>query len=87
MDNMIGKLWNGEIAPCEHCGAQDARANQLFSTMVQVREALSRELSEKHRETLIRYADSTEDYLLCMMELAFSDGFRIGTRLALECME
>ena len=26
-------LWNGNIAPCEHCGAQDSAVNHLNATV------------------------------------------------------
>lgn len=79
-------LWNGNIAPCEHCGAHDVDANRLISLMEQNREILRESLTEAQKEWFQKYIDCSEDYLLHMMELAFFDGFTLGGRLAAEVL-
>jgi hypothetical protein len=51
MTQTIGELWNGNIAPCEHCGSHDTEANKLNSLLERNREALRGELTEAQRET------------------------------------
>ena len=80
----ISDLWNGNIAPCEHCGAHDSMVNVLYTKMRQGREALEAELTVQQKSNFERYSQLSEDYLLRMMELAFRDGFTIGSRLAAE---
>ena len=80
----ITDLWNGNIAPVEHCGAHDADANHLIGLMERNREALREGLTAAQKETFQKYVDCSEEYLLRMLELAFSDGFCLGSRLAVE---
>lgn len=84
MTKTIIDLWNGNIAPCDHCGAHDAEAGQLLCLMERHRETLQKGLTAAQTETLQKYIDCSEEYLLRMMELAFCDGFCIGEKLAVE---
>lgn len=84
MTTTIFELWNGNIAPCEHCGAHDSEANHLACLMARNRETLCEGLTAVQVETFQKYIDCSEEYLLRMLELAFCDGFRIGGRLAME---
>lgn len=79
-------LWNGNIAPCEHCGSHDSEANHLIHLMERNREALREGLTAAQSEMLQKYIDCSEEYLLRMMELAFYDGFRTGGKLTVEMM-
>ena len=77
-------LWNGNIAPCEHCGAHDSQANHLVHLMERNRETLREGLTAAQSELLQQYIDCSDEYLLRMMELAFCDGFCTGGRLTME---
>jgi len=77
-------LWNGNIAPCEHCGSHDSEVNHLIRLMERNREALREGLTAAQAEIFQKYIDCSEEYLLRMLELAFYDGFCIGGKLALE---
>lgn len=82
----ITDLWNGNIAPCEHCGSHDAEVNHLIGLMEQNRENLCRGLTELQKETFQKYIDCSEEYLLKMLELAFCDGFCLGSKLMIESL-
>ena len=84
MSNVILDLWNGNVAPCEHCGAHDQQANHLISLMERNREKLCRELTDVQAELFQKYIDCSEEYLLRMLELAFYDGFSLGANLMIE---
>ena len=86
MSQTIYDLWNGNIAPAEHCGSHDSDANHLFSLMARNRETLYGELSDTQKEILQKYADCSEEYLLRMLELAFRDGFSLGCKLVMESL-
>lgn len=86
MVQTISDLWNGDIAPCEHCGSHDAQANHLIGLMERNREALREGLTAAQMELFQRYIDSSEAYLLRMLELAFCDGFCLGSKLAIEVL-
>lgn len=84
MTQTIAELWYGNIAPCEYCGAHDPEANQLTVLLDRHYDALREGMTAAQGETLQKYADCWEEYLLHMMELAFCDGFTLGSRLAAE---
>lgn len=86
MTQTIASLWNGKIAPCGQCGAQDIEANHLIDLMERNRESLLRELTDAQKDTFQKYIDCSEDYLLRMLELAFCDGFRFGGKLVTEAL-
>ena len=86
MQQTILDLWNGNIAPCEHCGSHDPVINELTGLIERNRENLSRGLTQAQRETFQKYVDCSDEYLLRMLELAFCDGFCLGTKLAIETL-
>jgi len=77
-------LWNGNIAPGEHCGSHDSQANHLLRLMERNHESLRKGLTDAQLELLQKYTDCSEEYLLRMMELAFCDGFSLGGKLTVE---
>ena len=82
----ITDLWNGNIAPGEHCGAHDPQVNKLFGLMRRSGDALCDELTEAQKEIFEKYADCAEEYLFRMMELAFEEGYCLGSRLLIEAL-
>lgn len=86
MPQTIKDLWNGNIAPCEHCGSHDPVVNNLIGLIERTREKLSGGLTEPQKEILQKYIDCTEEYLLYMLELAFCDGFCLGGKLVMETL-
>ena len=86
MTNAIFDLWNGNIAPCEHCGSHDPELNHLSVLMERHRETLGKELSEAQNEVLQKYMDCAEEYHMRMLELAFCDGFCIASKLLTESL-
>lgn len=82
----ITELWNGNIAPCEQCGAHDPETNHLIHLMERNRAGLCEGLTEKQMEIFQKYMDCSEEYLLRMLELAFCDGFCLGGKLAMETL-
>ena len=86
MKNTIIDLWNGNITPCEHCGFRDPRLNQLLQLREKHFAALRQVLTPEQNEDFQKYIDYSEDYLFRMQELAFSEGFSLGGRLAAEVL-
>ena len=82
----ITDLWNGNIAPCEHCGVHDPEVKHLLGLRERTREALCGGLTAAQAEILQKYIDCTEEYIFRMMELAFCDGFCLGSKLATEAL-
>ena len=86
MSQTIYNLWNGNIAPAEHCGYHDFEASQLLSLMNRNLQQLSDGLSEAQKELLQKYTDCSEEYRLRMQELAFREGFSLGCKLTAESL-
>ena len=84
MKDTIINLWYGNIAPCEHCGAHDPKANKLIYRIEQNRESLHSGLTDAQKDRFQKYIDASEEYLFYMMELAFYEGFTLGTKLMAE---
>ena len=84
MTTAICELWNGNLAPVEQCGSYDGEANHLSCLIDRNRETLFAKLNAEQKVLFQKYVDCSDEYLLRMMELSFGDGFRIGTRLAME---
>ena len=84
MPQIISDLWNENIAPVERCGAHDTTAIRLLSMMERTGESLCKDLPDVRKAAFHKYAQCAEDYMLRMMELAFSEGFRLGTRMMME---
>ena len=79
-------LWNGNIAPCEHCGVHDSQVKHLVDLMKRNREILCEGLTTAQIEIFQKYIDCYEEYLFRMTELAFRDGFCMGGKLAVEML-
>lgn len=86
MTQTITELWNGNIAPVEHCGDHDPELNRLFRLMERNREALGGGLTEAQMETFQKYIDCSDEYLLRMLEIAFCDGFTVAAKLLTEAL-
>ena len=82
----ISDLWNGNIAPCEHCGSHDQEANHLIRLLERNRENLCSGLTAAQKEIFQKYIDCSEEYLLRMLELAFCDGFCIAANLLVDAL-
>ena len=86
MAQTIVDLWNGNITPCEHCGAHDKEANALIDLMERNRLDLNQGLTDTQKESFQKYIDCSDEYLLRMLELAFCDGFCLGSKLVAESL-
>ena len=87
MKQTIADLWNGNIAPIEQCGSRDRHVNELLCLIDRNRESLNNGLTQEQREIFQKYIDCSEEYLLRMMELAFSEGFCLAGKLVTEFMQ
>lgn len=86
MSQTIINLWNGNVAPGEHCGSHDPEANKLIALMERNREKLNGGLTEAQKAIFHKYIDCADEYLMRMMELAFCEGFSLGSRLTIEAL-
>lgn len=86
MTPTISDLWYGNIAPSEHCGAHDSQLNQLLVLMERHKKSLSDNISPRQAEILQKYIDCSDEFMLHMAELAFTEGFSLACRLLCESL-
>lgn len=86
MMQTIADLWNGNIVPCDNCGAHDRQINELVVLMARNRDNLNKEISPAQQVIFEKYIDCAEEYLLRLMEQAFCDGFSLASRLLMEAL-
>ena len=84
MPHIIEELWNGNIAPCDNCGAGDPDINLLVIYIERHKNALLENLSSGQKALLEKYSDCWNEYLLRMSAEAFKNGFCLGTALFAE---
>ena len=84
MPQTIIDLWNGKIAPFEHCGSHDLELNRLLCLIECDMDALCEGMTEAQKEAFQKYTDHSEEYLLRILGSAFCDGFRLGSKLIME---
>ena len=86
MSQSIRDLWNGNGSPADHCGTHDPEINELVALMERHRESLCKEIGSKQQETLEKYIDCSDEYLLRLTEQAFCDGFCLASKLLTEAL-
>ena len=86
MTQTIKDLWNGSIAPSERCGSHDQAVKELSRLIERNRDKLSEGLTAAQMEVFRKYTDCTEEYLFHMLELAFCEGFSLGSKLTAEAL-
>lgn len=84
MPHIIEELWNGNIAPCDNCGAGDPDINLLVVYIERHKNALLQNLGTRQKALLEKYSDCWDEYLSRMSEEAFKDGFCLATALFTE---
>ena len=81
MDNILEKLWYGNVSPWEQGNRNDRETRELTSLLTQNRDRLAKELTEAQKELLEKY-DGFRDELSALTEKrAFIQGFCLGMRL------
>lgn len=86
MSQTIISLWNGNLSPSEFCGKHDMEAEYLLQLRERNAHKLIAELTVEQHNTFQKFADCCDEYCMRMLELAFCEGFKLGTRLAVESL-
>ena len=82
--DIINELWYGNVSPFEQCTRGDKRLKELLKLVARNREDLDGTLTEKQKETLEKFEDCMNEMHSITERDAFSYGFRLGMRLAVE---
>lgn len=86
MTRTITDLWNGNIAPCEHCGYRDQNIKELHALMERHEETLNKITTPQQQEVIAKYIDCFDEYLLRLTEHAFYEGFSLASKLWTEAL-
>lgn len=80
----LDDLYYDNVHPCEQDGSPSMRQLQIYSCRHD--EALTATLTDKQKETFIKFKDC-QDELLCLCEREmFRYGFTLATRLMVDAM-
>lgn len=82
----IEDLWNGNIAPCERCGAHDPEISDLLALMWRNKQKLNSTMSAQQQEDFEKYTDCSDEYVLRITEHAFCEGFCLACKLLTESL-
>ena len=82
----ISKLWNGELEPYTQVGKDNTEIKELEEQVRLSYEKLEKSLSEEQRVLLDKYRDSVDSYTALTAELAFCDGYCLGTKLTVQAL-
>ena len=81
MDNILEKLWYGNVAPWEQTGRHDREYKELAALLCRNRDRLTEGLTEAQKELLEKYDDCQSELSAKTEKNAFVQGFCLGTRL------
>ena len=86
MNNILKDLWYSNAAPCEDCGAGNAKLNQLICDMERVRAKLCDTLSSQQAEQLEALKSAFDQYSALLCEESFTIGFQLGAQITAATM-
>lgn len=81
---MLEDLFYGNLCPCDMDIRQDPRIRPLMQRLSDAEDVLRSTLDDAGREKVDAFANANMDLNLLMMKLAFEDGFRIATGIAVD---
>lgn len=86
MSQTIIDLWRGDIGPIDRCGFGDREANMLSLQMERTETKVESCLTDEQKELFQAFVQKTDRYYARMMELAFQEGFSLGSKLTAEAL-
>ena len=86
MKKTLEKLWNGNIAPGENCGANDPEIMALIALMERNKNELGRTLNPQQQERFQKYIDCAQEYSYLITAQAFGYGFCLASKLLTEAL-
>lgn len=81
---MLEDLFYGNLHPCDLDSRRDPRIRPLIQKLTDAEDTLRSTLDDTDREKADAFANANADLNLLMMKLAFEDGFRIATGIAVD---
>ena len=81
MDNILEKLWYGNVVPWEQTGRHDREYKELTELLCRNRDRLTEGLTEAQKELLEKYDECQNELSAKTEKNAFVQGFCLGMRL------
>lgn len=79
-------LWRDDIAPMERCGAYDREGNLLAMQLDRLQTKMENSIADEQKELFHEFIKQTDLLSLRMQELAFQEGFSLGSKLTAEAL-
>ncbi len=85
MYETISDLYYGKISPWERSYPPDSEHQRLLSEYIKLLDKLEKALPEKEKALFDEFGLAYSKMTLEQERMMFTDGFRLGIRLAVEC--
>lgn len=86
MKRTLEALWNGQIAPGETSGINEAEMEGLTVLIDRNRGKLERMLTREQKEIFNKYVDCMDEFVYLSAAQAFCDGFCLASRFLMEAL-
>ena len=86
MTKTISQLWSGNLDPIMRLGMNNAEIAKIEKLLSDNFSKLKEKLNDEQKETLEKYSDCVNDYVLLISEQSFCDGFCLGTKISAEAL-
>jgi hypothetical protein len=87
MDELLKKLYQGELRPSEKRNAHSPALAQAMLEVCRMEDGLMEDLEGEYKEKLQALIDAYGEMEAMEAEESFVDGFRLGARLTMEVLE
>ena len=81
MSHFIEEFYYGNIEPQESITELKAEIMKKLNALSQTEEQLTEKLTEKEKESFIKYASQSNDFLCISNADSFIAGFRLGAKI------
>ena len=86
MNDTITKLYYGAVRPCEHDYSNDPDYSDALKDFCAVHREISEKLGNENAEIVEELSRSAANLAAQQERALFCDGFRLGIKLAWECI-
>ena len=82
---VLENLWHGNINPQETFTENDPEYKKLISLVCRNEDELTSTLTDKQKETLVKFNEATTELNVILEEKAFTYGFSFAVKIMFEC--
>lgn len=86
MAKVIDMLYEGQLEPVRSIGKNNVEMRRMEYLIDRNKSKLKEALDNNERETLEKYSECINEYIVLITEQAFNDGFCLGARILSEAV-